>query len=283
MTQAWIMKDPDGTANQDLIALSGMEKLESVARELRRLFGQEQMYRDERGRRGFNDAITALIHGPRQAISDLCSMLNNTALVSALLLTWAMPMLIQLPDTVAALESDNARRIIFVVAFTLCSIACATNIIFAIIYNNAKVRAIRDSDCWRLALNLLPGNTDEHPDVRLKIPPADVATKTMYLAVISAMIGVGMGAAANLDWAQGMLILGSSVLCMALIFLYAMILLKPGHVNFYWQMQGHLYEDPVNLIAALDHLDNQITRSKAWTKEMRDKLNAIPDSEGICG
>ena len=115
---------------EDFVACNGMDNLEPTAIELRRLFGGDATYLNEDGTA--NDAISALLLGPRGAIESLCNMLNNTAIVCALLLSWAMPLLMELPGPVAALDSHDPRRVLFIIGFTGSSVGCVINVIFAV-------------------------------------------------------------------------------------------------------------------------------------------------------
>ena len=86
-----------------------------------------------------------------------------------------------------------------------------------------------------------------------------------------AILGVGMGAAANLGWTTSIILFVILLGCTAFIFAGSSHYHRAGHCNFYWQKTGHLHNDPVDHRIALDKLDQRIATAKAMRNVFSQK------------
>ena len=69
-----------------------------------------------------DDFIMALLYGPDEALQKCKSMIDNSALVCALLLSLCVGSLMDMPASIAAKGEEDPARIIFVLAFSFTTI-----------------------------------------------------------------------------------------------------------------------------------------------------------------
>jgi hypothetical protein len=143
--------------NEEWAKLHGMHHVAPAAKQMRDAFGAGI---DKGGgplRTSLppfaNGFMMSMMHGPRQAVNEVKSMIDTSAVVCALLLSTTLPMLLAPPDEIMDLGRGHGLRVMTIVGSGISTLCSLCNILFAVMYGVAANRLVRDSDCWRLMLS----------------------------------------------------------------------------------------------------------------------------------
>tara|TARA_B100000767_G_C19701379_1_gene508566 strand:+ start:438 stop:1211 length:774 start_codon:yes stop_codon:yes gene_type:complete len=237
-------------STSEYVTISGMHRLAPQLARMRKVFDSDAPLNLKEVPSYGNDFIMALLSGVRQAAADLKGVIDNSALVSALLLSFVVPTLLSPPDSI--LNNSGSAQTAFLVGFTISASACLCCILLSILFSLAVTRSARDSDTWKILVAV---------DNALYMGAADLGLNLMYASIGGAAVGTLatvfslFGNTVGVICTVGLLTMVIATLYICMAFLFA------GHLFFYWHLHGEKNNDPIKLKIAFDEMERKVNAS----------------------
>jgi len=212
----------------------------------------ERLEKDKDRAISVNDLSLALINGVSDAVDKAVEGIQDSAVISALILSFSVPLLVDPPDALVELDSDDWLLVMHYTGWGLVTAAGAGVILYAKIYTTAVARAARSSDKLRI---FLAGDAYTH--VLILTYSLFFFFCVAFLADVVEQYGRGEGAFLFL------LTSATLLLCGALGWAY----IRAGHIEYGWRAHGPSNGDPVDDHLAFDLLKKKAEASRHFAHE----------------
>jgi len=250
----------DGNVSGIKAAHDDIELMEKYVKMWRETSGMHTIMDELEERKGkntnVNDFTLTIANGIEEGTNRAAAAVSESALVSALLLSFSVPLVVNPPDAIAELDNTDWKKIFHLYGWGMMTASGTAVLVYARVYTTAVSRTVRSSDKLRIQL---AGNAFND------------TLMLVYAMFGCFIVGLTGDTVTYYGILQGIII---STISSLAIFLGAALgtrFITAGHIEYGWRRHRNSREDPVDDYLIFETLQ----RKMKYGKDLKEGARSI--------